>query len=135
MSNIIAQISREAKRIRKRHPSIKWQSAIKEASRKLKGKKRSPAKRKTTRRKVSGVKSIRRRAVVRKIKRAHRHEGKLISKLGSVTVAQSVSQTKEIIRERIGWMEASKLSAKTAKSKRGIQKRINELKKIYRQLN
>lgn len=42
--NKIVQISKRAKAIRKAHPAMKWQSAIKQASRELTGKKSAPAK-------------------------------------------------------------------------------------------
>jgi hypothetical protein len=63
--NKIVQISKRAKAIRKAHPSMKWQTAIKKASNELKGKKvsavsgsKKPAKRKVTKTKVKATRKV-----------------------------------------------------------------------------
>lgn len=53
-------------------------------------------------------------------------------KIGSVSSIES--HLKRRIAEQIGWYEATKMSAKTAKSKREVGKKIAALKTKYRKL-
>ncbi len=62
--NKIVQISKRAKSIRKAHPAIKWQTAIKQASKELKGKKVSAVSGKSAKRKVTKTKVKATRKVV-----------------------------------------------------------------------
>ena len=128
MSNTIVKISRRAKQIRKAHPSIKWQSAIKQASREIKAGKVSG----THKRKVGRVKKSSRKKVISKLKRAHAAEGKQLNKLGSVS--QHMSHARAMLKEQIGWNEAAKFTAPKKSSKNKIQKKINALKAKYRKL-
>lgn len=121
-------ITTKAKKIRKAHPSMKWTSAIKEASRLLKRK--SPARKK---RRVGSVKkkSVRRKAVAR-VKKFHAAEGRALRSLGSV--ASHMSHAKKLLEHEIGKLESQKFVAKKKSTKRKISRRIAEKKSRFRKL-
>jgi hypothetical protein len=120
-------ITAKAKKIRKAHPSMKWTSAIREASRLLK--KKSP----TRKKRVGSVKkkSVRRK-VVKRVKRLHAAEGRAIKSLGSV--ASHVSHAKKIIEHEIGKLETQKFKATKKLAKKKIAKRIAAKKSQFRKL-
>jgi hypothetical protein len=125
----LKRITAKAKKIRKLHPQMKWTSAIREASRKLKHSPKSPK-----RRRVSGVKKRRvsRSKVVSRIKKIHSAEGKAIRSLGSVS--SHIGHAKKIIEHEIGKLETQKFKATKKSTKRKISKRIAAKKTQFRKL-
>lgn len=137
MSSALKKIQARVKQLRKKHPNAKFRSLQKQAgseyrSGKLGGvkkKKRTVAKKKSaprkriTRRRVGSTNKSSRDAVDRK---------KVDITIGSSTTA--VSKLKKKLAEEIGWKEAAKLTAQTAKSKRNIEKQIREKKSLYNKL-
>jgi hypothetical protein len=124
-------ITTRAKKIYKAHPSMKWTSAIKEASRQLKGKSVG-TKKKKTRRKVSGVKKVKRATAVRKVKRLHAAEGKAMRSLGSI--ATTKRHLKNQIEEKLAWGMLQQHTAKTKRMKRKIGKKLLNYKRELRSL-
>jgi hypothetical protein len=117
----------KAKKIRKAHPAMKWNTAMSQAMKSLggKGKKKS--------RKVGYVKKKSpRKKTVAKIKKFHAAEGRAIKSLGSVSY--HVAHAKSQLLEQIGWLEAQKYSAKTKRAKRKLSKRLSALKAKFRKL-
>ena len=125
--NLLKRITREAKRLKKRHPNRNYRSLQREAANKLKKKK--PARRKKSARKKA---TRHRKSVVRRIRAAHRREGKLISSLGSV--ASHIGTAKKILYDQIGRAEGRKFAAKKKSAKRKIGKAITRMKARYRKL-
>lgn len=122
-------ITAKAKKIRKAHPSMKWTSAIKEASRLLKRK--SPVKK----RRVGSVRKKRpaaRKKIIRRVRSLHKAEGRAIKSLGSV--ASHMSHAKKIIEHEIGKLETQKFKATKKTTKRKIAKRIALKKSMFRKL-
>jgi hypothetical protein len=124
-----AQAAR-ARKIRKSHPSMKWTSAVKEAARQLKGK--SVGTKRKTRRKVSGVKKVKRATAVRKVKRLHAAEGKAMRSLGSI--ATTKRHLKNQIEEKLAWGMLQQHTAKTKRMKRKIGKKLLNYKRELRSL-
>lgn len=116
----------KARNIRKRHPSMKWNTAMSQAMKSLGGKKKS-------RRKVGSVKkkSTRKKAV-KAAKKYHAAEGRALRKLGSVSY--HTGHAKSLILQQIEKAEGQKFTAKKKSSKRKIGKRIAALKARFRKL-
>lgn len=117
----LKRITAEAKRIRKKHPNTKWVNAVKQASKKLKGKtpKRKPAAKKTVR-KVGRKLATRRKSVS-----DPRH---------TKTAAHYLAAARAVLIEDLGKAEARKFVATTKTAKRKIQKAINMKKAKLRKV-
>lgn len=138
MSSALKKIQARVKQLRKKYPNAKFRSLQKQAGSEyrngklggVKKKKRAVAKKKSaprkriTRRRVGSTNKSSRDAVDRK---------KVDITIGSV--ASGLSKIKKKLVEEIGWNEAAKITAKTAKSKRAIEQRIREKKSLYNKLN
>jgi hypothetical protein len=108
-----------------------WQSLVKQAGRSVRGvKKKSSKKRRVGNVRVS--KTVRKDLRSKKLRMPHGYATVKRARLGSVSGL--MSSAKAQIKEQIGWLEASKFGAKTAKSKRAYGKRIAKLKAQYRKL-
>jgi hypothetical protein len=116
----------KARKIRKAHPSMKWNNAMSQAMKSLshKGK----------RKKVGAAprKKSARKKTVRKIKKLHAAEGRAIRSLGSV--ASHVSSAKKLLTHEIGKLEAAKFTAAKKVTKRKLAKRIAVKKSQFRKL-
>ena len=120
----LKKITDAAKKIRKAHPATSWRSAIKQAGVKYRtgklgasvGKRHKTATHKKTARVVRPGQTVRVKHVI------------------AGTVSHHVSKAKELLKEQIGWAEASKFTAKTKRSKREIAKKIAALKHQYNRL-
>lgn len=123
MSAILKRITTEAKRIRRIHPKLKWIDAVRQASKKLKGKavKKKTAPRKTARKKAAVKKSV----VKRSSPKVHR-----LTK----TAGQYMAAARKVLIEDLGKAEARKFVATTKTAKRKIQKSINEKKVKLRKI-
>ena len=140
-TSAIEKIGRRTKAIRKLHPKLSFRAAQKKASAeyragKLGGvkKKRRPVAKKKRARKVSS-KPLRKRS---RLGAASNGSDRFDSKRVNITVGSLSSQEsrlKKTIAEKIGWYEAALMGAKTAKSKRAMEKKIRELKARYRRLS
>jgi len=118
----------KARKIRKAHPSMKWNTAMSQAMKSLGGKRKTKK-----RRKVGAVKKkSSRKKAVKAVKKYHAAEGRAIKSLGSVSY--HVSHAKSQLLEQIGWGEAQKYSAKTKRAKRKIGKKLAALKSKFRKL-
>ena len=120
--------ARKAKNIRKRHPSMKWNTAMSQAMKSMSGKRKKS-------RRVGAVKRKRpaaRKKTVKKIKKLHAAEGRAIHSLGSVS--SHIAHAKAQLKEQIGWAEAQKFAAPKKVTKRKIGKRIAAMKSKYRKL-
>jgi hypothetical protein len=128
-------ITTKAKQIRKAHPNMKWTSAIKEASRLLRGKKIG-AKRKSApkkRRRVGAVKKTSaRKSAVRRVKEYHAAEGRAMKSLGSISTTKR--HLKNQIEEKLAWGMLQQHTAKTKRMKRKIGKKLVNYKRELRSL-
>lgn len=116
----LKKITAEAKRIRKRHPGMKWVSAVKQAGAKYRkggisgvGKKRRPAKKKAARKK--------RPAAARKTR------VKVTASVGSV--AYHRSQMKHQLDEQLAWMLLSRDQATKKSVKNKLNKKVIALRR------
>ena len=137
----IVKIGKRAKAIHKAHPKGTYQAALKKASAeyragKLGGvKKKKPAAKKKSAPKKRVSKSLRKRS---RLGAASNGSDRFDSKRVNITVGSISSQEarlKKTLAEKIGWYEAALLSAKTAKGKRNMEKKIRALKVKYRRLD
>lgn len=118
----------KARKIRKAHPSMKWNNAMSQAMKSL-SKKSKPKKRRVG---SAPRKKAARKKTVRKIKTLHAAEGRAIRSLGSV--ASHVSSAKKLLTHEIGKLEAAKFTAAKKVTKRKISKRIAIKKSQFRKL-
>jgi hypothetical protein len=119
----------KAKKIRKAHPSMKWNNAMAQAMRSMSGKS------KTKKRRVGSTrpkKKAARKSIIRRVKILHKAEGRAIKALGSV--ASHVSRAKKILEHEIGKLETRKFVAKKKSVKRKIAKVIAMKKSKFRKL-
>lgn len=133
----LKRINVRIKQLRKLKPNVKYAAIRKQASSEFKRgdlghkgvkstSKRSPiarVNRKFPKKRVGGTNKSSRGAVDRK---------KVDITIGSV--ASGVSKLKKKLIEEIGWKEAAKLTAQTAKSKRNIESQIREKKSLLNKL-
>ena len=141
MSSALAKINREVKRQKKLHPSMSHKAAQKKAGAAYRAGKLGRAVKKKVG-KVHKKKSVgkpKKRAIRRVGARPARSNGqdRFDSKRVNITVgsiSRETSKLKAQIAERIGWLEAMKMSATTVKSFKAYQKKIAELKAQYRKL-
>jgi hypothetical protein len=152
MSNALAKINKRVKQLQKRHPGAKRTTLQKQAGReyragKLGGVRKNP--RRPLKHKEKPAKNTwhplntgkpKKKRVIRRpdsMKGVSRNTDKTDNKRVSISVgsvAHHVSAAKKALVQEIGWNEATKLTAKTAKAKRALQKRINEKKSLLRKL-
>jgi hypothetical protein len=126
----LTKITAEAKRIRKRHPSQSWKSAIKEASRKYNSGRIGSTRTKSASRKRKVRTTKKRKAAVARAKRYHRKEGRALQAIGSVSHHEG--QIKRILQERIRHAAGRReLAIKKAQRKK-ITREITKLKREYR---
>lgn len=115
MSSTLKRITSRAKQIYKKHPSMKWTSAIKQASKELKGKgatkktTRKKAARRKTRKKVSGDLYI-------------KHEA-----IGSISKTESTYRKQ--LRERLKDLLYKRDCARLKRAKRHWSKQISEVRR------
>jgi hypothetical protein len=123
----LTKIIAEAKRLKKSHPNTKWTQLTKMASAKYRAGKLGKASAAVGRKK----KTVKRRPAARKV-----HSGQVVrvKHVLAGTISHHVSKAKLLLKEQIGWAEASRFTAQTKKSKREIGKRILHLKQQYRKL-
>ena len=140
MASAIEKIGKRTKQLRKLHPSLSFRAAQKKASAYYRAgklgrvKKKAAPKKKHTKKRKAISRPLRRRS---HLGAANNGSDKFDSKRVNITVGgiqRSEAQLKKMIAEKIGWYEAAKISASTAKSKNAIQKKINALKARYRKL-
>lgn len=117
----------KARKIRKAHPSMKWNNAMSQAMKSMSKKSHSKKRRVGSVRKKSA-----RKKNVRRIKTLHAAEGRAIRSLGSVS--SHLSSAKKLIEHKIGKLETQKFVAKKKTTKRKIAKRIAEAKTQFRKL-
>lgn len=125
-SNTLKKITARAKQLYKKGGT--WRGAIKKAGAEYRGGKKMSGTKKRKRAKTPK----KRRAVVRRVKRLHKAEGRAIRSLGSV--ASHVSSAKRILETEIGRLETQKFTAKKKSTKKKIGKRIAEKKSRFRKL-
>lgn len=131
--NALVWITKEAKHLRKKYPRRfkEWKQYVAQASaiysRKHKGK--SPVGKKK-----SAVKKIKKRVHA---KPSRRISGDLYIKheAGMGTVSGHLHRARKQLIEQIGWMEATKITARTRPAKKKIQKKINEKKVLLRKIS
>jgi len=128
MSAILKKITAEAKRIRRIHPKLKWIDAVRQASKKLKGK---TVKKKTARKKSAVRKSARPAA---RVKVTRVKVARVKAARPTKTAAHYMSQARKVLIEDLGKAEARKFIATTKTAKRKIQKTINEKKSRLRKV-
>lgn len=158
MSNIIKKISARAKQIRKAHPSMKWQSCIKQASKELKGGK-TTAKKKSAKKKSAKKVSYRQTgSTTRKAdrKRSAKVPGKRVVKhagtkstvyyerrrnrsdkpgsLSGVSVSSLKKAVADRLKEQLGKTFVAKSFAKTKRASKKLQKKITSIKTEIRKL-
>lgn len=152
MSNIIKQISTRAKQIRKKHPAIKWQTAIKQASRELKGKSNPVIKKAGKKKSKVKVWQTGTSVTVADRKRKAKPPGKRLSKKGKVYyerrknrsdkpgMLSGISSTslktalRNRLEDKLGKEFVRKTKAATKTAKRKIQKAITATKTELRKL-
>jgi hypothetical protein len=145
MSTALKKINARVKALAKKHPGSKRVTLQKQAGREYRAGKLGGARKKKVgkvkRRSVVGKKKVgkvKRRSRVGAARRGPSNGAdRFDNKRTTITVGSISSQTSKLkaqIAERIGWLEAMKMSATTAKSYNGYQKKISELKAKYRRL-
>lgn len=106
------KLHREAKKIRAKHPSMQYKTALRDAAKKMSGgisrTKKKPAKRKTGKR-MAGVTT----------------EGH-----GSV-----LAHARRSLKEQLGWAMATQATAKTKREKKALAPKIAALKKQLKALS
>lgn len=118
-ANRLKAMTKKAKAIRKKHPSMKWSTALKMAGSKTKrATKKSGS---STRRKIKPV--------------ASKPKRKSGSSRSRASVGTYLSKAKKMIVEKIGDAESRKFRATTARAKRKVSKVIANLKSQYRKLS
>lgn len=120
---ILKRITTEAKKIRKRHPNMKWVDAVKQAGRKIKKPVRKSAKKSAIKK---PVRAIAKRSAPRRVNPIRNNSHK--------TAAHYVAQARAILLHDLGSAEARKFVATTKSAKRKIQKYINDKKSKIRKL-
>jgi len=141
--NPLTAIHKRAKALRRSSPGSKWSSMIKEASREWNQGALTPSGQKKKAR-VSGTKH-RKPSHHKPARHTHRRMGavskshadgvdrkKVDITIGSVS--QHLAHSRKILKEQIGWMEATKLTARTKKEKRELSKKIAEKLRLYKKL-
>jgi hypothetical protein len=129
----LAKINARVKQLAKKHPGTKRVTLQRQAGREYREGKlgRVSGAKKRVSGKVLGKskrrKSTRRKTTVTSVR------VKSVGKVGSV--ASHMSMAKKLLKEQIGWAEASRFTAVKAKSKRELAKRIAKLKTEYRKLS
>jgi hypothetical protein len=136
-ANALKKINAEIKKLKKKHPNSSHRALQKQASAKYRaGKLGGKSKRHTTKKKSVGRvhhKPRKRVGAAPRSNGADRNDSKRVS-INVGSVSSHINAAKKKLVDEIGWNEATKLTAKTAKSKRMIQKRINEKKARLRKL-
>lgn len=119
-----------AKAIVKKHPKKKYQAALKEAGREMRGKS-TPKKRKAAPKKKRAKVGAKRK-VTRRVKKV----GSVSYRGGSVKIgAMSISQARHAVEEKLAWKMLAKSQAKNKTEGKAAQKDITALKTKLRQLN
>lgn len=151
-------ITRRAQELSRTGKGMPWASAIKKASAEYRSRKAHGLSSKVGKAKKRAPKKTARKKIVRKLKKLHNQEGRVIRRLGGtlsagasagimgvrstfqaaaigrLTTAQHISHAKEKIAQEIGRAEMAKFRAKTKTAKRKISKRISALKARFRKL-
>jgi hypothetical protein len=123
----LKQITTRAKAIRKKHPAMKWISAVREASRQImSGKKKAPAS-PSKKRKVRSHKPTAKRPA-RHGRPARKHSSK-------ITASGHLARAKKILEVNLGAAEVRKFKATTARVRRKAAKYIAALKKRYKKIS
>lgn len=127
----MANVFKRASAIYKKNPNKKWATCVKEAGREVKaGKKVGYAP--YTRKKTKQVTAIARRKKKKNPALSNRAAVQSV-KIGNLS--SYLNTGAKMIAGKIGSAEAQMMGVRTAKAKRAIRKKINELKKVYRKLS
>jgi hypothetical protein len=111
MANALTTIRKRAEAIRRRHPKMKYQSALKKAGSeyrhgKIKG------------HKIAGKGSTR---------KTTRRPARMAGTGGDGSFSQKKNSYKAELKSRLGWLLATQRTARTKKEKKALQPQINEL--------
>lgn len=129
MSAALKKITTTAKQLRKKHPGMSWQGAIKKAGAMYRGTAKKTVKKKAVKKTVAKkahVKTHKKHASVK--------TGKIGIGVGSCTVSGLMAQGKKMLITDIGKLEAQKFAAKLKRDKNKIAKKIAEKKRAFRKL-
>ena len=124
MANALTAIRAEAKRIRKAHPNVKWQTAIKQASAKY-----NAGKVGKTRKKVSGVKKVKVSGVKKSVGKAK------VSGVMAGTASSHIRAVRDDLELKLGKEVARQVLAKKVSERRQSAKKVNEIKSKLRKLS
>jgi hypothetical protein len=156
MSAVLKKITARAKQIRRKHPSMKWTNAIKQASKELKGAapaaKKSARKKKATR-KVDHHQTGSRKSLRRDKQRSAGAPGKRVTQWGStyyerrknrsdipgtlagIGAATLKSELKSRLEDQLGKAYVAKDKAKLKRDKKKKQKQITAIRADLRKLS
>lgn len=130
--NALHTIRREANRIRKDHPKMSYQSALKKAGKeytqsKISGTKKKKAKKRSGKRKSVGAKPKYYAREVHEVRRvgAISYTGGKV-KISGTEIDQTKKRYRHEIAEQMAWLEVLKSEQTTKAAKTKIQKKINE---------
>jgi hypothetical protein len=136
--NALDTIRLEANRIRAKHPKMSYQSALKKAGREYRQGAVSGTKRKkrTAKRKTVGS-SKQKYKCFHEVRRVSgiSYTGGRVSIKGTGQTSELRDSLKGRIGQEIGWLEVAKSSAKTARERHALQKKISEKKAELRRLS
>ena len=119
----IAKISRRAKQIRKSHPGMKWQSALKKAGAEFRGKKSAP--KKST--------SKKRRKVGSNVTRSKAHTDYNAPEV-NISIGSVEARYRKELEKKLGVLEVRKFNARLKSDKRKIAKDIAAVKSKIRNI-
>ncbi len=119
-------VFKEAKKISRAHPKMKWQDCVKKAGAKIRRGVSGTHKRKSAKKKPAPRKK-RVGAITRNTDKVDRKNVSV--NIGSVSSAQLKSALKKRLEEQIAWALLARDQSKLKTGKRKIQRKINELKR------
>lgn len=119
----LKRITNGAKAIRKKHPGMSWQNAIKASAKAIKGGKKVSGTKKSSPKKVKKVATKKRVSGISKPRRA----------VGSV--AHTRSKLKKQLEEQLAWGLLARDSAKKVSDRKKKSKKVTELKRELRAIN
>jgi hypothetical protein len=152
MSSVIEKISKRAKQIRAKKPGMKWQSAIKQASKELRGK--APKKKAAKKRKVSSHQTGKSstlhderfaakapgKRIVKTAKGSHvyyerrKNRSDKPGSLSGITASRLKSELKQRLEDKLGKTFVQKSNATTKRVKNKLQKVITATRREIKKL-
>lgn len=126
----LQKMTTRAKRLRKEHPRLSWQDALKRAAKDLKKTSRVGAYKVIER----GEPKAARPSATYQVDRTKAGTFRGMKKVGSVTIEGVLKETKKAVLEKIGILEANKFSARLKSDRAKISKEIAHLKSLYRKM-